>query len=393
MTNNFVYLDTEGTGLDPLTEAMLEIAIVNDAGTILVNSLIAPPAGIESWPKAQSIHGITPAMVSDAPELAQLTPQIEAAVRGRDVVIYNAAFDSAFLGQLLDSARSVQCCMEAWSEHVKDWDHRYGRFRWQSLSVAADAVQFAWPGQKHRALADTLACRAVWQYLHNPDERVRVDTLIHHRRLEHEAVSALRSAERKAKIHNDSWRDHMTAFLNSWWLGRYGACAHWSFGKKNALVSEEYALLFFGKSQALLKLEDQVTQIYTSRKEIPDNLRPASAFPKESWFQVELTPCAAYIGKKSGWLLYDTAEEIRIRELYPLRMSVPVRWPGDALLTHTALLKAGMTAAQISSLQPVAERQNGFSGEWYKLYQVDRRSLPRQDAVPQSCCTPERSAG
>ncbi|HDC4411593.1 TPA: 3'-5' exonuclease, partial [Enterobacter kobei] len=42
MTENTVYLDTEGTGLDPATEAMLEIAIVDDAGAVLVNTLIAP---------------------------------------------------------------------------------------------------------------------------------------------------------------------------------------------------------------------------------------------------------------------------------------------------------------------------------------------------------------
>lgn len=389
---NTVYIDTEGTGLNPDTEAMLEIAIVDDAGNVLLDSLIAPPAGIDAWPQAQAIHGITPTMVAGAPSLATITPKIEEAVRGRDVVIYNAAFDTGFLGTLLDTARSVTCCMEAWSEYVNEWDARFQRPRWQNLASAAAAVGFSWPGNAHRALADTLACRAVWQYLHNPQERERVDALNRTRRLASEAVSALRRAERTEEMRHDRWRDYMTGFLQTWWLQRYGV-AHWSRNQKPALVSESFALTFFGKPLALLTLEDQVSQVFTSRKAIPDNLRPASHFPKEVWFQAALSPSAAYIGKKSGWLLYDTAEDARIRALFPLRYQEPVRFPGDALLTRSALQKAGMTAQQIAALKPVAERQNGFSGEWYNLYLVEKQSLPAPDTVPSNCCTPDRPAG
>lgn len=391
MTCSTVYLDTEGTGLDASTSAMLEIAIVDDAGRILLDSLIAPPPGIDTWPQAQAIHGISPTMVAGAPSLASLAPQIEAAVRGRDVVIYNAAFDAGFLGSLLDSAHSVSCCMEAWSEHVNEWDARFQRPRWQNLSSAAAAVGFSWPGNAHRALADTLACRAVWQYLHNPHERERVDALIRTRRLTSEAASALRRAERTEEMRQDRWRDFMTAFLQTWWLQRYGV-AHWSRNQKPALVSEAFALIFFGKPLALLALEDSVSQVFTSRKDIPDTLRPASHFVKEKWFQDELKPSAAYIGKKSGWLLYDTTEDARIRARFPLRFQEPVRFPGDALLTRTALLKAGMTAAQVASLVPAAERQNGFSGDWYCLYLVEKAALPAPHTVPPSCCTPDRAA-
>ncbi|EAT0258082.1 3'-5' exonuclease [Salmonella enterica] len=392
MTENAVYLDTEGTGLDPATDAMLEIAIVDDTGAVLVNSLIAPPAGISSWPEAQRIHGITPAMVAGAPKLAQQAPQIEAAVRGRDVVIYNAEFDTGFLGPLLDSARSVHCCMEAWSEHVNEWDSRFGRLRWHRLAAAADSVQFAWPGQKHRALADTLACRAVWRYLHSPQERERVDALIRDRQLTTEAMNILRSYERRGELRNNRWRDYMTSFLQTWWLRRYGAWTHWTRGLSTANASIEFTQLFFGKSPALLALEDQVSQVYTSRKAIPDNLHPASYFLRETWFQKELSPAAAYIGKKSGWLLYDSTENARIQALYPLRFNKPLRFPGDALLTRSALLKAGLTTLQVDALPPVAERQNGFSGEWYKLYLIAKNSLPNPDTVPLSCCTPEITA-
>lgn len=393
MTTDIVYLDTEGTGLDSGRDAMLEIAIVDDAGHVLLDSLIAPPAGMTEWPQAQAIHGITPSMVAGAPSLTTLAPKIEAAVRGRDVVIYNAAFDTGFLGALLDSARSVQCCMEAWSEYVNEWDHRHGHLRWHRLSVAAAAVQFEWPGNSHRALADSLACRAVWRYLHSPAERERVDILSRSRQLEKEARYSLRAAERRAEINNDRWRDHMTAFLETWWLRRYGTFSHWSRGMRVAQVSEELALLFCGKPLALIKLEEQVPLVFTSRYTIPDDLRPASHFLKEKWYQAELIPSAAYIGKKTGWLLYSTTEEARLRALYPLRLEAPERYPGDALLNRTDLLKCGLTVAQIALLKPVAERQNGFSGEWFSLYQVEKNSLPNPEFVPLYHCTPEQPAG
>ncbi|MDZ6655273.1 3'-5' exonuclease [Escherichia coli] len=389
MNEHTVYLDTEGTGLDPDEDAMLEIAIVDDAGTILLNSLIAPPPGLSAWPLAQTIHGITPAMVSTAPSLDTLRPQIEAAVRNRDVVIYNAAFDAGFLGTLLDGARSVRCCMEAWSEHVNEWDSRFQRLRWHKLVSAAAAVGFEWPGNAHRALADTLACRAVWQYLHNPTERERVDALIHNHRLEAEATSALRSAEHKTRMRDNRWRDYISEFLLTWWLRRFGAVSHWSRHQSAAQTREDFAILFFGKPLALLALEDSVDRIFTSRKSIPDTLRPANHFPKDSWFQAELNPCAAYIGRKTGWRLYDIAEYARIRALFPLRFQEPVRFPGDALLTRTALLKAGMTVKQVASLVPVTERQNRFSGDWYYLYQVRKNILPAPDTVPLNCCTPD----
>jgi DNA polymerase III epsilon subunit-like protein len=181
-----VYLDTETTGLSPSLDEILEIAIINDYGQPLLNTLVKP-VKLTQWGEAETIHGISPHMVADAPTLEQLAPRIRTAVSGQDVVIYNAAFDAGFLGDLLSNAKSIHCCMNAWSEHVGEWSDYHGNYRWHKLTDAASSIRHQWSDSAHRALADTLACRSVWLYLHDPAERRRVDELIRQQHLQWQA--------------------------------------------------------------------------------------------------------------------------------------------------------------------------------------------------------------
>ena len=66
-----IYLDLETTGLSPPDDEILEIAVVDDAGAVLLHSLVRP-AHTTAWPDAEAIHGLTPADVQDAPVLEAL---------------------------------------------------------------------------------------------------------------------------------------------------------------------------------------------------------------------------------------------------------------------------------------------------------------------------------
>lgn len=364
-----VYIDTETSGLSAVHDVILEIALADDERT-LINSLVRPPESVTSWPDAQRIHGITPDMVAGAPTLNELAPRIVQAVSGRDVVIYNAGFDAEFLGDLLAGARSVTCCMKAWARHAGVWSDWHNDWQLHTLESAAAAVCFDWPGEKHRALADALACRAVWRYLTDEAERRRVDGLIRDSANARKARDMLASERIRADLRRADREKLAGQFIAHWWLQIYGNRTHWSSELPRRQAEETFAVIFFGKSLQLLALEEEFETVYRTTKSIPPQLHAINWFSAGKWYRDELRPCAAYVGKKQGRPLYHESECERIRELYPLRFSRPELKNTEVLMTKTELLKAGFSREQISALTPVAERQNGHSGEWYNLYKV-----------------------
>ncbi|MBM3494686.1 MAG: 3'-5' exonuclease [Armatimonadetes bacterium] len=140
----FVVLDTETTGIDYRAE-IVQIGIVSAKGEILADSFVRPTIPIPS--DALAIHGITDAMVADAPTIGEIGDTIRAAIKGRPVIVYNAEYDMRLLDQS-SRARGVAgdwrsaaprwiCAMLAYAEHRGVPGRRYGEFRWHKLGDAA----------------------------------------------------------------------------------------------------------------------------------------------------------------------------------------------------------------------------------------------------------------
>ncbi len=95
-----VFLDTETTGLNAAQgDRILEVACIEyvnrrDSGRKL-HHYINPERS--SHPDALRVHGITDAFLADKPLFAAIAPELVEFLAGADVVIHNAAFDSAFL--------------------------------------------------------------------------------------------------------------------------------------------------------------------------------------------------------------------------------------------------------------------------------------------------------
>jgi DNA polymerase III epsilon subunit-like protein len=88
------------------------------------------------------------------------------ALSGRHLVVYNLDYDLGFLPALVAGApRKMSCAMIRFAEHFGDWDEFHGNYRWKSLDFAARFIGYQWVGKAHRAMADALACRAVWHFL------------------------------------------------------------------------------------------------------------------------------------------------------------------------------------------------------------------------------------
>jgi DNA polymerase-3 subunit epsilon len=171
---NFVILDTETTGLGADAE-ICQIALIDPTGKVLLNTLIAPIRPIPS--DATRIHGITNDMVQGAPGWIQVNGQVWDLIYGLDVIVYNAAYDFRLLeqserackpfGPLDWSSLKRTCAMEAYAEHVGDWNERYGNFRWHNLEQAAKTAGYRLPidVKAHSALGDCMMTLAVCRYL------------------------------------------------------------------------------------------------------------------------------------------------------------------------------------------------------------------------------------
>jgi DNA polymerase III epsilon subunit-like protein len=156
-----VFLDTETTGLDGNSE-VIEIAIVDRAGTVLVDSLVKPAESIPAV--ATAIHGISDHDVASAPKWADLYPRIASICCDRRVVVYNAEFDFRLVRQSCKRAgltpvdSRFHCAMQAFTLFHSALVHS-GRPRYLSLNSAAKSFLLMIP--EHRALGDALTCLGV----------------------------------------------------------------------------------------------------------------------------------------------------------------------------------------------------------------------------------------
>jgi|TARA_Y100000310_G_C20567486_1_gene756261 DNA polymerase-3 subunit epsilon len=169
-----IFLDTETTGLYPSKDKLVEIAIVDSSGKVLLDTLVNPGREIGY---ATSIHGITDDMVQDAPTLMELWPEIRRIVTGHHIVIYNAEFDIGFFPDNLACAKSISCAMERFAVIYGDWNDYFGDYTWQKLTTAAKHIEYQWQGPEHRALSDTLATRALWVWMEDRESNYKQSDL------------------------------------------------------------------------------------------------------------------------------------------------------------------------------------------------------------------------
>ncbi|MGY6518669.1 MAG: 3'-5' exonuclease [Lysobacteraceae bacterium] len=102
-----VVFDTETTGLNPATDAIVQVAGVGLRkgrldGAEVFDALVDPGRPIP--PANTRIHGIDDAAVAGQPSIARVAADFHGFVRGRLLVAHNAAFDLAFLHRAQDRA-------------------------------------------------------------------------------------------------------------------------------------------------------------------------------------------------------------------------------------------------------------------------------------------------
>ena len=155
-----VVLDTETTDIE--AALMCQIAIIDLAGAVLLDTLVNPGQPISEG--AIFVHGITDAMVADAPTFADLVPQMEQLLHDKTVLAYNADFDAGVIARHTRELWGYTAPTLAWNKRISwldlmepyaavvgQWHDYYRSYTWQPL-----------PGGDHTAVGD---CRAALDVL------------------------------------------------------------------------------------------------------------------------------------------------------------------------------------------------------------------------------------
>lgn len=172
-----IVLDTETTGLwtahirpkEPeygLAEP-IEIAAVDAvSGARLFHSRVRPTIPISSGAKAT--HGIADEDLAEAPTMKDLLPGLRPILANRLCLTYHTQYDCDVM------ERGLAVWGLPWPSSWGQWDpdvcimRRYWDFYgepYQSLRSAMEQCGLRWEGSPHSALGDTLAARAILQYM------------------------------------------------------------------------------------------------------------------------------------------------------------------------------------------------------------------------------------
>jgi DNA polymerase-3 subunit epsilon len=164
-------LDTETTGLDPAKDEIIDLALVELDGTVVLNTLVQCQGIIPE--DAIAIHGITNEMLQDQPTFPDVWQQLRPSL-SRPLVIYNTAYDIPMLAYgalrygLRMSRPDAHCLMCRYTEYRVGPTGSY-----QRLETACQ--EFEIEIGIHRALADAQATRQVLLHLAAVEEKETVE--------------------------------------------------------------------------------------------------------------------------------------------------------------------------------------------------------------------------
>ncbi len=163
-----LFFDLELTGFYDHDE-ILSISIVDGNGKTVMNTLVKP-AHTKKWKRTEKVHGITPDMVADAPLLTELIPQIkEIFAEADNIIAYGVSTDYSHIKYIYETEEErealrdkIRCCANEFVHyahtHRPDIQHA-------SLTDAMACFEIDWDGVAHTSMADTFACREVWDRL------------------------------------------------------------------------------------------------------------------------------------------------------------------------------------------------------------------------------------
>lgn len=154
-----ICIDTETTGLNPSSDEILSISIVDIyTDKVLLDTLVCPEHK-KSWSEAERINHISPNMVKDSPKISELKEKIQSILKRATMVIgFNIGFDMKFL-----EASGIQ-----YDGRTHDVMKSFQKIRrngyWSSLIDCARWYDYKWSEKTmHTSLGDVRATIYVYK--------------------------------------------------------------------------------------------------------------------------------------------------------------------------------------------------------------------------------------
>lgn len=161
-----VVFDTETTGLSSRSDEMVQFSACDGDGKILINTYLRPTKH-DSWPGAEAVNGISPAMVADAPTLEEVADQIKEVLSSAKLLIgYNIGFDLGFVSSIWQPSKGLKMVdvMLDFAREYGEWSDYFGDYKWQKLITAAH--YYGYEFKAHDSMQDVFATLYVYQKMH-----------------------------------------------------------------------------------------------------------------------------------------------------------------------------------------------------------------------------------
>jgi DNA polymerase III subunit epsilon len=152
MKDGCVIIDLETTGFVHPEVDIVEIAVIDHKGEVLMNTLVRPTKPIPS--AASAVHGIFASDVKDAPLFCDIYPDLLRCIEGLPVVAYNYTFEKGIFEAVCSRYRQQALTCE-WSCAMRDYAG-YKRLHRPCKLTDACFYENIPVKDAHRALGDCL---------------------------------------------------------------------------------------------------------------------------------------------------------------------------------------------------------------------------------------------
>lgn len=159
---NIICLDTETTGINRLSDEILQLSIIDGSGAVLFNEYIKP-VHHECWTEAERVNHISPSMVKDCKPLLYYADTIKQILENADVIVgYNLHdFDLPFISNNgvkynTKEGAVIADVMIAFAKIYGEYNNYYHDYKWQKLQTCASYYSYN-ADKWHDALDDAKA--------------------------------------------------------------------------------------------------------------------------------------------------------------------------------------------------------------------------------------------